>query len=210
MKIALRRLAPRRTPAIEQFEGRLLWTGSFPDAAVVAMAYDGAGALHVAYQNGGADAALRYSTRGVDGTWSPAATVDPALPAGSQLAIAVNAAGAPGIAYYDPAAGDLKFASRPGTEWQSALVDFKGDVGRSPALAFDRLDRPLISSYSVTRQDLKLSTFNGRRWRNAVVDAKNDVGRHRSIDVSPVDGSWAIAYEATTAGQAKVRSRRDK
>jgi hypothetical protein len=210
MKTSMSRPTTLRKPTVEQFESRLLLSGSFPDAAAVAMAYDGAGALHVAYQNAGGDSALRYATRAVDGVWSAPATVDPTVAAGSHLSIAVNAGGTPGIAYYDPTAGDLKYASPSGTEWQLAVVDFKGDVGRHPALAFDKLDRPLISSYSATKQDLKLATFNGRRWRNVVVDAKKDVGRYSSIDVNPVDGTWAIAYESTSTGQAKIRSRRDK
>ena len=210
MKTSIGRLSVRRTSAVEPLESRVLFSGSFPNAAAIAMAYDGAGALHVAFQNAGADSALRYSARGLDGTWSAPATVDPAVAAGSHLSIAVNAGSIPGIAYYDPAAGDLKYASPTGTGWQLTAVDSKGDVGLHPALTFNLLGLPLISSYSATKQDLKLSSFNGRRWRNKVVDAKRDVGRFSSIDVNPVDNTWAIAYESTTTGQAKVRSRRDK
>jgi hypothetical protein len=210
MKRLMRRLTTRRAPAVERLEGRLLMSGSFPDAAAVAMTYDGNGALHVAYQASG-DSALRYALRTADGAWSATTTVDPSLGAGSHLSIQVNAGGTPGIAYYDPAAGDLKYAvPSGGAEWQWAVVDSKGDVGLHPALAFDRSDRPLISFYSATKQDLKLATFNGKRWRSAVIDAKKDVGRHSSLDVSPLDGSWAIAYESTSTGQVKVRSKRDK
>jgi hypothetical protein len=202
--------ATRRLSVVETFEHRFLLDGTFPNAAAVAMAYDAGGGLHVAYQNAGADTALHYASRTAAGTWSAETTVDPALAAGSQLAVGVNAAGAPGIAYYDPANGDLKYAVLSGGAWQVAVVDFKGDVGQHPAIAFDNFDRPLISHYGATKQDLKLTTFNGKRWKSKVVDGKKDTGRHSSIDVNPVDGAYGIVYEATTTGQVKVRSKSDK
>jgi hypothetical protein len=209
MKTLTRRFTTRRPATVEGLEGRVLMTGSFPDAAAVSMAYDADGGLHVAYQNSG-ESSLKYAKRSADGSWSDATVVDPALAAGSHLSVRVNTSGTPGVAYYDPAAGDLKYAVLNGAEWKLAVVDSKGDVGLHPSLAFDKVGRPLISYYSAAKQDLKLATFNGKKWKSSTVDAKGDTGRFSSIDVSPIDGSWTIAYESTSGGQVKIRSKRDK
>jgi hypothetical protein len=159
------------------------------------MAYDSAGALHVAYYDT-ATRTLKYTARSASGKWDPAVTVDATRDTGKELSIAIDAAGRPGIAYYDSAGRDLKYASKGKRTWSIATVDAAGTVGHNPSLAYGFDGQPLISYQATSTSDLRFAAYDGRRWQLTTIDAAGDVGRYSQLSVSPVDGSWAIAYES--------------
>ena len=178
-------------------------SGTFPNAGAVAMAYDSAGTLHVAYYDT-AERSLKYAERSAAGTWSATVTVDAGPQVGSSLAIAIDSSGDTGIAYYDSKKADLKYASFNGTSWSIARVDTAGNVGQNPSLVFDRSNHPLISYFSQSGGDLKLAKFDGVHWTKTVIDRKGTAGQFSSIAINPADGSWTIAYDETTRRQVRL------
>ncbi|MGC8780121.1 MAG: hypothetical protein ACP5UQ_04565, partial [Anaerolineae bacterium] len=77
----------------------------------------------------------------------------------SQTTLALDRSGAVLIAFYDAAAGDLKFA-RTGAEagsWDIASIVGAGDVGAYPSLKLDAAGRPWISFHDVTNGDLLIA-----------------------------------------------------
>src|SRR5947209_4872779 len=130
--------------AIEKLERRQLLSAALANAAAVSMAFDSGGVLHAAYYDS-VQHDLIYAQRDAAGAWSAATTVDVGPSVGSQLSLALDGSGNPGIAYYDAANGNLKYAHLAGGVWATSIVDAKGDVGQNPSLAFDGGGHPLIS-----------------------------------------------------------------
>src|SRR5947209_7997768 len=77
---------------IEGVENRRMLSGTFAHAEELAMAYDSAGDLHVAYYDTAARN-LKYAERDAAGTWSTVSTVDSGPQVGSSLAIAIDSSG---------------------------------------------------------------------------------------------------------------------
>lgn len=147
-----------------------------------AIALDGTGRVHVGYQdltNGD----VRYATCAADcaapANWR-SVTVDAPGRVGIGTAIAVSAAGAVYLTYYDETNRDLKHAScavdcTSPASWQTVTVDAGGDVGRHTAVAVDGSGRLHIAYRDHTTGNLKYAVCDaacstGASWRVAVLD----------------------------------------
>src|SRR6185437_8225707 len=194
---------PLRRVVIETLENRQMLSGAFAHAGEVALAYDAAGDLHVAYYDT-AERSLKYAEQNPAGTWSATVTVDAGPQVGSSLAIAIDSAGHPGVAYYDAKKADLKYASFDGSTWTITRVHSAGNMGQNPSLVFDSSNHPLISYFSQSGGDLKLAQFDGVHWTKTTIDKKGTAGQFSSIAINPIDGSWAIAYDETTRRQLRL------
>jgi hypothetical protein len=100
-------------------------------------------------------------------------SVDTTRDVGTYVSVAVNPiSGAPFIAYYEQAAGDLWFAHHvgaggtgancgPGTTWHCQQVDSAGDVGRYNSIAVHPLAgnqvKTIIAYYDLTNGSLKVA-----------------------------------------------------
>ena len=176
-------------------------------ALVSDFAYDSAGNLHLAYQDL-EQKYLRYTVKDAStGKWSPVVTVDDsAHGVGAQIDLAFDNDGRPGIAYYDSANGDLKYAilSKQNNAWRTQTVDSKTTVGQNPSLLFTRTGNgPIISYYNRTKGDLKVATQTGQTsWDIRTLDSKNDVGRYSQISLDPnrtdLNARYVVAYEDRT------------
>jgi hypothetical protein len=195
--------------SFEKLEERALLSAALSHAGVASLAYDSSGMLYAAYCDD-VTMNLKFVTRDANGHWSDVTTLDSAAGAGTQLSLALDLQGRPGVAYYDAAKRDLKYAHFDGSNWSKVTVDSAGKVGRNPSLVFDSADHPMISYYSTTAMDLKLAAFSGRRWSVQTIDAGGNVGRFSSLAINPTDGSWAIAYESATDHEVKIALRRKK
>jgi hypothetical protein len=167
-----------------------------------AVAYDAVGKMYLAYFDEYAKH-LKVATRDANGVWQNAVVVDPAFMAGQFVSIALDAAGLPGLAYYDANHADLKYAKYDGSSWSVQTVDATFTTGYYPSLQFTGAGRPVISYYSKTAGDLKFAAFNGGAWELSTIDAAGDVGRYSSLALNPATGRWAVGYEDTGKGWFK-------
>lgn len=169
--------------------------------------YDSKGNLHVAYQDL-AEGYLHYTVKDAStGKWSPSITVDDsAHGVGAQIDLALDNVERPGIAYYDSANGDLKYASiiTQNNAWRVQTVDSKTTVGQNPSLIFSRKGgSAIISYYSRTKGDLKVAEQQtATSWNVRNFDTGGDVGRYSQIMLDPnrteLNSRYVIAYEDRT------------
>jgi len=111
----------------------------------------------------------------------------------------VDATGTQHIAYYDVAAGNLKYAKGSGSSWVFQTVDATGDVGKFASLALTNASNPVISYYDATNGDLKLATFSGVTWSLQTVDSTGDVGQYSSLELDSSNNARIVYYDATGA-----------
>src|SRR5947209_4972704 len=122
------------------------------------------GAANVAYYDA-ADHDLKYITRGPDGKWSAPIIVDASSAnVGGEPVLALDPSGAPGIAYLDAAAGQLKYAHLVGGSWAVSVID-PHNAAPHPSLTFDAGGGPLVSFYRPSAGALELAEFNGPQWK---------------------------------------------
>ena len=96
MRRTTKRNAKKNTTSVfETLEAKTLFAGELLGAGAVSMAFDSAGALHVAYYDSAATD-LKYTVRNPDGTWTQPTTVDAGPAVGSQLSLALNSSARPG------------------------------------------------------------------------------------------------------------------
>ena len=77
---------------------------------------------------------------------------DPGDDVGRYTSIAVDAAGAPRVTYWDATNGDLKFAALVGTDWEIQVVEEEGEVGKWSSLVVLDGDVP-AATYVQVRPD---------------------------------------------------------
>jgi hypothetical protein len=112
---------------------------------------------------------------------------------GADRSLAYDHHGNPGIAFYDDAGSELRYARRvPGVGWVHAAIDTGFDAGRYPSLAYDRYERPAISYYDPGNEVLRYARFNGSAW---VLETLEETGRgvYTSLAFDRL-GRPAIAY----------------
>lgn len=178
--------------------------------AALDVATDPWGTTHLAYYDA-ATSSLRHSTLGSDGKWSAPVIVDGEwTDCGSHLALAIDQAGKPSIAYFDATYADLKFARFDGTTWVTRRVDRPKTVGQFPSLAFDAENQPLISYHAKSGGNLKLATWyrDVDGFARSTPDSAGTVGRFTSIAFEKTDAgnTLAIAYADDTNGSVKYYS----
>ncbi len=160
--------------------------------------------------------AQRYARRDPDGTW----TTGPGDPGsgpdyggGRFNSLALDQAGNPVVAHYDPAARSLRVAQWNGSAWTGEVVDAgedaTGDTGATVPADVGRYARLLIDGatervayYDAAAGDLKLATNDGSGWTIEVVDSEGDVGAWPSMMVH--EGELWIAYQDVGAQDLKV------
>lgn len=177
-------------------------------ALVSDIKYDSSGNLHLAYQDLN-DLHLKYTVKSATtGAWAPVQVIDDsASGVGAQIDLELDNNGAPAVAYYDNANGDLKYAIRSTQNyaWRTQTVDSKTTVGQNPSLTFSRNgNSALISYYNRTKGDLKLAMQQTTdTWTITTVDATGDVGRFSKIMLDPnrtdLNARYVIAYEDRTS-----------
>ena len=147
---------------LEHLEERKLLSGALPHAGAAGMVYDAAGycTWRITTRR---RRTLSTRTRGADGRgrrqrpWTAGS-------GGEAVVAGAGFARAPGVAYYDAAEKDLKYARLSGNKWAVATVDGQsGAWGAIPSLAFDSADHPMISYYAAGRRICS--------WRRSAGDA---------------------------------------
>lgn len=176
------------------------------------IAFDSSNRLHYIYADRDTGE-LMYALRDAAGAWSAPSVIDSAVgdPASGgyqYISLAIDATGAPSVAYFDGWNGDLRFASRNSTsgKWSGVVVDSKGSTGLYPSLAFARDNAPTISFYNRGTKDLMLATSKSGVFSIKSVDTAGDVGRFSSLQLDPNSPSvtrWAVGYEDTANGNYK-------
>jgi hypothetical protein len=171
-------------------------------ATAGAIALDAAGQLHLAYFDS-ASHALKYALRNADGTWNTIETIDASYNAGTQLSIAIDPNGLPGIAYLDAGTGHLKYAHFTGATWTVTTVDKSRNTGLLPSLCFTATGAPYIAYYRAASQDLRVACLSGKSWKIATVDTKGNIGYAPSAAYDAATNTIGVGYEDLTHGWFK-------
>jgi hypothetical protein len=176
------------------YRGEEGWSIEIADAAGCVGAYssldlDGEGFPHIGYQEqvyfySEFPKRLKYAFKDADG-WHTQ-VVDDAFGAGRFASLAVNAYGAPRIAYWETDIRGLTFASMLGTIWHLEKVNAPGLGGGSyPSLALDAFGFPQIS-YHASNSSLKYVHGQG------ISLASRAMGNDLVLYWSPYP--WATSY----------------
>jgi hypothetical protein len=173
-------------------------------AGAIDIAYDQQGILHLAYYDNAIDS-IRYATRDTTGRWSRTQIIDSSGDdVGTQLSLAIDSTGKPGIAYFDNTQADLKYAHFDGGNWIIETRDNNKSVGQFPSLTYDRNGDPVIAYYRKSGADLKVQHLDGTNgWIKYDVDSDGDVGDWASVSVAQDSDVIAIAYNDATTGDLK-------
>ncbi len=136
--------------------------------------------------------------------WS-STTVDTLGPFGDSYpgtSIAVDGSDGVHVGYFDPSAGDLRYAYAPsGGSWSITVVDSAGVVGEFPALALDGAGGVHISYYDRTHQDLKYAYKpSGGAWSTTTIDSAGNVGWYSSVAVDASRGVHITYFDYTRVG----------
>jgi len=175
--------------------------------------YDSSGNLHLVYRDL-TDGFLKYSVRdATSSVWSIVQTIDNSSTLlGTFLDLKLDNSGLPGVAYYDGATTDLKFAWLKGTNntWQVETVDGRGrSAGQYPSLAFSRnSNAPAISYFDRTAGDLKLAQqISDTQWSYTTIDSTGSVGQFTQLRNDPnrtdVNSRYVMSYVDATNNAVK-------
>jgi parallel beta-helix repeat protein len=120
-------------------------------------------------------------------------------------AIAYDASGNMGLAYFDGATGNLKYATRSGAGTWSAVevVDAGAGAGTLLSLAMDPTGRPGIAYLDSASADLKYAHFDGTTWDVQTVDARRSTGYYPSLRYT-ASGRPVISYYFKTGGDVRI------
>ena len=118
--------------------------------------------------------------------------------------MALDSAGKPHIAYYDPASRSLNHASPNGMSWSIETVDAHAGPGYRPSIAVDFSDNLHISY--IGDGNLKYVYHNGSGWHIETVDSSGLCGYHTSLTLDASDNPH-IAYLDLTNKSLKYASR---
>jgi hypothetical protein len=160
----------------------------------------GDGVTHVVYYDA-LNTRLRHA-RFVAGAWAYT-TIASGPGMGSVSALATDNS-ALGVAYYDPAAQDLRWATWTGSGWNGGLVDSVGSVGSFCSLAFQPGGVMAIAYYDATNSSLKFAALTNAGDIISIDTVDNGgVGRPNAIVIDPTSELAAIAYYDETLRQIK-------
>jgi len=175
----------------------------WPAARNNSIAFDRDGILHAAFYDA-SERTLKYATRAPSGEWSAPMIVDSEDgDFGRYLSLALDSVGRPGIAYFDAAAGDLRYARLVEGQFVVEVVDSRQSVGLYASTKFDAENRPAIAYYHRTKGDLRFARREGAGWKVDDIDRhSNDRGRSVSLAVNSF-GRFSTAYEDSTSGKLK-------
>jgi hypothetical protein len=124
---------------------------------------------------------------------------------GTFNASAFDASGNLNFAWYDGAAGVLRFAKRSANDvWGSVrTIDGGTSTGLAVSMALDKNGRPGVAYYDAPNANLKYAHFNGNSWTVEVVDSKNSVGLNPSLKFNGA-GQPVITYYKATGGDLRM------
>lgn len=94
-----------------------------------------------------------------------------------------DSAGTLYLAYYNPSANNLEFATRSNTGvWSSPqTIDASPAAGQYLSLALDHNELPGVAYYDANAGKLKYAHFNGSTWSTEVVDTSSRTGLYPSL-----------------------------
>jgi len=144
----------------------------------------------------------------LDGTYS--VNVAPDSPpaglgagAGTFNTIAYDSAGALHFAWFDQAAGKLKYAKRTDNTWSSVqIVDAAASTGNFMSMALDSTGKPGVAYYDEANTALKYAYHNGSSWGVQTVDADLTTGYYPSIKFA-APAKPVIAYYYKSSGDLR-------
>ena len=141
------------------------------------MALDTQDTPHITYNRytSGSDISLVHAWYEADG-WR-IETVD--SDGANGTSINFHPAGYPCISYSTD--GDLKYASRPGNNWQIETVDDGCYTYRHISLIIDHQGWPHIGYYDLEKEDLKYAYLNETGWHIHTILSQGDVGEYVSL-----------------------------
>jgi len=164
------------------------------NVSTVAMAHDASGKLHLLvdpYRN------VTYMSNATGSWTSEVIGTSAGFFDAATCAIAVDAAGAAYVGYYDDTNRILKYVSNTSGVWTTETVDTNTDVGLYTAIALDTDGYAHLSYYDVTKGDLKYATNATGTWVVQTIDSAGDVGRSSAI-ASDANGLVHISYTDAT------------
>lgn len=125
---------------------------------------------------------------------------------GTYASLALDATGAPHIAYRHLNQGSLRHAWRDEGHWSIETIDDQVDAGQHADLAIGPDGRLFASYYDRTNGDLKVAVRDGAGWRSETVDSDGDVGWHTSIAVDSA-GQPRVSYVHAATGVLRYATR---
>ncbi len=136
--------------------------------------------------------------------------IDPGTPipagigsSGTYNGLAVDGSGNVNFAWFDSAAGKLKFAKQSGGVWSSAsIVDNSAGTGNFMSLALDSTGKPGIAYYDEPNTALKYAHFNGATWDITTIDSDLTTGYYPSLKFAP-SNKPSIAYYYKSSGDLR-------
>lgn len=165
--------------------------GSGDDPAWLALAVDGLHRPHIAWHHPSAIPNYVPATLQVTAPGLPTATVSDG---GTQPSIALDAAGARHVAFYDAPGQRLAYATDASGDWTIEVVDDDGDTGWYPSLALDDAGFAHIAYHAAAPDgDLRYATNASGSWATETVAADGFVGAWPALGLT--DDGVAIAYQ---------------
>jgi hypothetical protein len=163
------------------------------------LAIDPAGQTHIAFAESGH---LEYAT--YDGSQWQYEEIDSSsgtdASAGLGLTLALDAAGAPQLAYFDSGKKTLKYASKKSGAWKAEVVEQLFGTPKFPDSASIRLDsggQPHIAYYDSGSGVLKYAVRQDEKWTVEIVDQKGNVGLSPSLNLDSTGKPYIAYYDST-------------
>ncbi|MEA1902316.1 MAG: hypothetical protein U9N56_02195 [Actinomycetota bacterium] len=132
------------------------------------------GVIHAAgvdpVQFGSSDGVEYYVNTGTG--WEVSQIGSGPIPYQYNVALAVDGAGSPSLAYYDANEGDLVFGHLVDGSWSLERVAEEGDVGKYSSLAYDAEGRPALTFFrqtGATEGEVVFAVRSDRAWTTETV-----------------------------------------